>query len=283
MASKRRSLADVALAVQQLIRKFGAEPFDGMLRDWGRAVGKRLEECQAFDAARRKHLQAARSRKRLSDERARPPGAGWEWETGTLDGIGPCSAWFPPELLHSKRPKREDPLPLPKDRDLTLAEKYAALAAIHALHSKGAKVAPWQEPVWEEEEYEVARAASTDDKWSIVGWVAYQGLLSCAEKTPQRDAPYLWGIVQDVTKDLERVGSSTTEGAKGSGHGGRPRKWDDLVILDGEMRSENAETRDKEVVKAYNAKYAGPIAKKQRDRATPETLREARRYRRRKA
>lgn len=61
--------------------------------------------------------------------------------------------------------------------------------------------------------------------------------------------------------------------------GGRKPKWDDLVQLDEEMHAEDSNVLDKDVVKKYNAKYAGPIAKGHRKRATVDALREARRYR----
>ncbi len=63
--------------------------------------------------------------------------------------------------------------------------------------------------------------------------------------------------------------------------GGRPPKWDGLLQLDCKMKADPKVTdkSDKNVVATYNKMYAGPIGKGQRDRATVDALREARRYR----
>jgi len=62
--------------------------------------------------------------------------------------------------------------------------------------------------------------------------------------------------------------------------GGRPRMWDDLAALDNQMHAKNANVSDKEVIKRYNHKYAGPIGKSQRKKANVSALRDARGYRR---
>jgi hypothetical protein len=88
-------------------------------------------------------------------------------------------------------------------------------------------------------------------------------------KTPSGDVP------GSTTAD-----DGATDETKAS-KGGCPRKWDDLIALDETMRDKNPTVSDKEVAREYNKRYAGPIAKEQRIKATAKHLQDARGYRKR--
>lgn len=214
MSTSTQSLRDIAEQVYRLLRKFGPEPFERGLLEWAVAVDKPLAE---FDAARAKHIfRAVNFDNRLCDQAAGPPEPDWEWESESVKIAHikhDRSAWFPPELAIRNCPSLEYPLPLPDNRDLTPAENYAALVAIHAIWWKGEKIAPWL-PNFNEEEYWACRVVPTDDHRSVSGWIFYRHLLSSAKKTPESDVRYLSHIIEDVAADLAEVKGGDPEQSK---------------------------------------------------------------------
>jgi hypothetical protein len=182
-----------------------------------------------------------------------------------------------------RRPDCRRPLPVP-DREVSLAERYAVLAAVWNAYWPGEeKIDPWRK--WRhvhlrsmnEEEYRKYKREGLPGlafHWLVAG---VAGDIPTVRLT-KKDRVIVADWLADVKADLA-TGAGTV--ATRLQRGGRPRKWDDLLALDAEMRNKNPGVKDKDVVDAYNRRYAGPIATGKRHRATSRSLEEARRYRRR--
>ena len=105
----------------------------------------------------------------------------------------PCvSGWTPPHLLDM--PEFHDlPLPLPSERPLTLAERFAVAAAIHDVVYKGVeRIDPWS-----------ARPSPEDMKEAVLLLGAsrvYAELVEEARRLPKSDAPPIDDILDDVLK-----------------------------------------------------------------------------------
>jgi hypothetical protein len=93
------------------------------------------------------------------------------------------------------------------------------------------------------------------------------------------DSAALGTICGEIRIVLMQLQVASKLGTRANNKGGRTRKWDDLIALDKQMHLADQAVQDKDIVKAYNQKYAGLIGQKLRTRATVKILHDARCYR----
>ena len=150
--SANEAIKRLANEIRDVIQEFGAfDRFQKMVLRWySEQCGPRAAQ---EDFLRRRDIEYAlrvQEDERLRDKDAGPPGEGWRWEMFHLHKAlddDPLSAlveaWVPPELSWANCPKVWFPLPLP-DRELSLPEKYAVLAAIHDVATRSTvRINPW--------------------------------------------------------------------------------------------------------------------------------------------
>ncbi|MFZ1933793.1 MAG: hypothetical protein WCB27_07085 [Thermoguttaceae bacterium] len=174
---------------------------------------------------------------------------------------------YPPDL--------ELPLP-PPHRRLSEPERWAVLAAIHDYHLPDEQISPWPR-----EQLDGPLPTNKRDRnrhleelrKQLVG-DHYWHLIEEAGRLAEGHKPF-------IERCLKELAAASEESPRSPGKGGRPRKWKDILDLDADMHQKNSDVTDKQIVKAYNTRYAGPIATGKRDKATTSSLEEARRYQKR--
>lgn len=135
------SLHQVAAEVGRLILGGASGAIQEMTRAWAAEYADQCERYGQFTLRRQTHIDAAQSRPELLDNESGPPLPGWEFDEGVR-------VWMPPDLRwsHSDLPDEDEefPLPPPARRSTSLAEKYAAFAAIYDYCTKGkSPLNPW--------------------------------------------------------------------------------------------------------------------------------------------
>ena len=208
------TLAQLACEIGNVFRKYhGFARVREMVRCW-RDEWKTQREAE-LDFERdcreryREHARKAEQDERLRDKKAGPPYDGWQWgnvdfprdASGELPATRWISCWAPRDLSPGDWPDARFPLPLPARKlpELTLPEKYAALAAVHDFATLGTtKIDPW--------------------KGSKEG-VTYSELVHTVENIPEKDAIHLRGILDEIREDL----SDRLAAERGTAHsdGGR--------------------------------------------------------------
>ena len=180
--------------------------------------------------------------------------------------------WLPEELGPEYDPATNDPLPVPQ-RPVSLAEKYAALAAIYDAYSRGSeKIAPWGTDVRGEKPVpENGDGASKPAMWYFL--LVHGASESEDDLKSTASSLGLW--LKNVTEDLDdKLGQGHREGMQrevGDVQGHESLKtsrgedseepatyltsW--LEILDA-LKMKNNED-DKRKVRTLNNAYRGPI------------------------
>lgn len=254
-----------------------------------------------FDDQRKKHFteKVAKEKKlKTYDRKIRNreerkvcrPGKQWECEDTQTDGSRQSVwGWVPPELCEGKRPEEQFPLPIPDDRDLSIEEKYAVVAAIHDRCGKGARINPWPLPPLD-------IGIDKQIGWQVkVGGTAYHALLSDVPKIKLLEEDDFLSMLEDVEADLAaqespngtklhgnpsespasktRVGKKAISPKQGDGN----RKWDHAVNWVDNHKKDNPDTTDGKALKEYRRNF------RKRPLPTVEKLQKARPYRRRNA
>jgi hypothetical protein len=191
----------------------------GAISRFREKVGCWCKDWRCRDRAEKKwwqryneHARQVQGDDRLQNKDAGPPGSGWCFvevqpprkSAGQVHLPAVIGGWVPPELLPENRPDAGYPLPLPGPNCvLTLAEKYALLAAVHdeGLHGT-TKLDPWQD--------------SPDDP---EGW-PYRALRNTTRGLPAGDKEHVRAILGEVRRDLEQNPPSAKGERKGKG--GKP-------------------------------------------------------------
>jgi hypothetical protein len=174
--------------------------FQQMIVAWRDEWRRRRDAEIEFDRRRDEHGRRVRQDQRLQNEAGGPPHAGWLFEAfaarrgedGAVASPRVIGGWVPPELSLAERPGARFPLPLP-DGELTLPEKYAAVAAVYDYSSRGAtKFDPWK-----------GSADALDGS-------AYSELVKAVPTIPASDEQHLRLILDEIRRDLADAAQRVT-------------------------------------------------------------------------
>jgi len=200
-------ITNLALDVHSLIQKHDAMPrFQEMVREWSEAHQREINKQREWKEERRQHFEEnVNADPRLKDKKSGPPKDDWLWETHvfhpyqeTESGLQRTdkmiSAWVPPQLSISAEPEITHLLPLTREHELALAEKYTILTAIYDYGRKGTgKLPPWEWP----------KDWSTPDAMSSVKkCIFFENLCTSAAELPESDAGWIRTILHDVKSDV---------------------------------------------------------------------------------
>ena len=141
-------IEELAAEVDRLIQRYEAMPrFQEMIDLRATAYLAKFREQRRFDGRRRKHFEKTRGDRRLSDYEAGPPKKGWVWDVCRVriavskqpprSEYERIEAWVPLRFSNRVRPELESLLPLRREQELDLADKYTCLAAVHDLAVAG--------------------------------------------------------------------------------------------------------------------------------------------------
>ena len=201
----------LALDIYRLIQKYDALAyFQEKVREW--ALGHEAEVNRHLEWRRQRDLhfeQAVNSDPRLQDEKSGPPDEGWEWEIHPLNispqidpdtkrSIKIVKVWVPPELLGASEPDIKHILPLSREQQLSLIEKYTLLAAIYDFSRKGTdQIPPW---VWPDLNTDV----SSDELADMKKCLSFESLCDAASSLHQDNEGWLRAFLDDVENDLRK-------------------------------------------------------------------------------
>ncbi len=201
----------LALDIYRLIQKYDALAyFQEKVREW--ALGHEAEVNRYLEWRRQRNLhfgQVVISDPRLQDEKSGPPGEGWKWEIYPLN-ISPqidsdtklpikiVKAWAPPELLRASEPDIKNILPLSREQQLSLTEKYTLLAAIYDSGRKGTdQIPPW---VWPDLNTDL----SSDELADMKKCLSFESLCDAASSLHQDYEGWLRAFLDDIEKDVSK-------------------------------------------------------------------------------
>lgn len=204
-------ITNLALDIYRLIQKYDAlAPFQEKVREW--AIGHEAEVNRHLEWRRQRNLhfeQTVNSDPRLQDEKSGPPDEGWEWEIQPLN-ISPqidpdtklpikiVRAWVPPELSGDSQSDIKHILPLSREQQLSLTEKYTLLAAIYDFGRKGTdQIPPWD---WTDLNTDV----SSDELADVKKCLFFESLCGTASSLRQGDEGWLRAFLDDVENDLRK-------------------------------------------------------------------------------
>lgn len=202
-------ITDLTLEIYNVIQKYNAfRRFREMVNRWGFEHEAEIERHKKWQEQRNTHFKKnLATNPRLKNERAGPPKKDWQWETSVVHRYEKTesnyqrstqiiSGWVPPKLSLSAEPKITQLLPLSREHELTLSEKYTVLAAIYDRGRRGTEeIAPWK---WPEPDAWNEPSALSDAKKSIF----FVGLCdSVSEFTPDNKG-WIRSFLKDVENDL---------------------------------------------------------------------------------
>lgn len=201
----------LALDIYRLIQKYDAlASFQEKVREW--AIGHEAKVNRHLEWRRQRNLhfeQAVNSDPRLQDEKSGPPNEGWEWENYPLNispqidpdtkrSIKIVKAWVPPELLRDSEPDIKHILPLSREQQLSLTEKYTLLAAIYDFGRKGTdEIPPWEWP-------DLNTDVSSDELADAKKCLSFESLCDAASSLRQDNEGWLRAFLDDVENDLRK-------------------------------------------------------------------------------
>jgi len=201
----------LALDIYRLIQKYDAlASFQEKVREW--AIGHEAKANRHLEWRRQRNLhfeQAVNSDPRLQDEKSGPPNEGWEWENYPLNispqidpdtkrSIKIVKAWVPPELLRDSEPDIKHILPLSREQQLSLTEKYTLLAAIYDFGRKGTdEIPPWEWP-------DLNTDVSSDELADAKKCLSFESLCDAASSLHQDNEGWLRTFLYDVENDLRK-------------------------------------------------------------------------------
>jgi len=201
-------LTGLALEIYKIIQKHNAlDWFREMVDKWASKHEGDVKNRLEWEERKGQYFQQLSSGDpRLLDKGAGPPDQGWEWETFVVHDVTTqtadsgehaiVSGWVPPELSISAEPEISHPLPLNREHQLTIEEKYTVLAAVYDVGRKGTEeIPPWEWPKsWGEE------GAFPNAKRCIF----FEGVCRSVSELNPDDEGWLRTFLDDVTKDIER-------------------------------------------------------------------------------
>jgi hypothetical protein len=151
-------ISELAVDIHKVIKRYDAKPrFGEMMEQCVETHNNEIDKHCKWSERRTKHFEdKVQSDPRMRDEQAGPPQEGWQWETSAIHTFEQTpsgqkriskliSAWLPPELSSIQEPKIVHLLPLSREHELSLCEKYTLLAAVYDCARKGTdSISPWQ-------------------------------------------------------------------------------------------------------------------------------------------
>lgn len=201
----------LALDIYRLIQKYDALAyFQEKVREW--VLGHEAEVNRYIEWRRQRNLyfeQAVNSDPRLQDEKSGPPDEGWKWEIHPLNispqidpdtkrSIKIVKVWVPPELLEASEPDIKHILPLSREQQLSLTEKYTLLAAIYDFGRKGTdQIPPW---VWPDLNTDVSSDELADAKKCL----SFESLCGDVSRLEPGEEGWLKAMLDDVKNDLRK-------------------------------------------------------------------------------
>jgi hypothetical protein len=202
-------ITNLALDIYKIIQKYNALPhFQEMVNKWAEEHEAEIEKRKEWQNKRAHHFEQSFAENfRLLDEKAGPPEKDWQWEIHILHSFQSTvaakehtskiiSAWVPPELSISGEPKITHILPLSREHDLNLPEKYALLTAIYDAGRRGTeeiKLWPWPGP----DKWDNPNALSNAKKCMF-----FEGLRRDVYPLINDDEKWLRLYLNDVEKDI---------------------------------------------------------------------------------
>ena len=148
----------LALDIYKIIQRYKAmSRFEDMVKTWAEGHEAEIDNLKTWNHKRRLHFEKTIATDvRLKNEKAGPPEQGWQFESyvqhieqQTESGLqrSYIQGWVPPELSISAEPEITRILPLGRDHELTLAEKYTVFATVYDYGRKGTEgMPPWPWP-----------------------------------------------------------------------------------------------------------------------------------------
>lgn len=202
-------ISNLSLDIYNIIQQYNAIPrFQEMVREWAKAHQREINKQREWKEKRRQHFEEnVATEPRLKDKESGPPGDDWLWQTHvfhpykeTESGLQRTnkmiSAWVLPQLSLSAKPEITHLLPLNRDHELTLIEKYTVLAAIYDYGRMGtAKLPPWQ---WPDLSLEQSQEALSDAKKCVF----FEVLCHKASELNTNDEGWLRALLNDVETDV---------------------------------------------------------------------------------
>jgi len=202
-------ITKLALDIYKVIQKYEAMPrFQEMVNQWAEGHEAEMERLKEWQNERKHHFeQSVAENLRLQDENAGPPETDWKWEIHILHSFQSTesgeehiskiiSAWVPPGLSISAEPKITHILPLSREHELNLPEKYALLTAIYDVGRRGTeeiKLWPWPSP----DKWDTPNALSNAKKCMF-----FEGLRRDVCELTNNDEKWLRLSLNDVEKDI---------------------------------------------------------------------------------
>ncbi len=161
--------------------RVGLPTVQGLVRQWADSCRRAQDAVKCRERARREYLEP------------------WAESLGLcldqcFDLLPTFFAYLPEDLAPRKDPPLPElPLP-PDDRSLSLAERWAGLAAIHDVYWKGDKINPWPLPA-EQDDWEAWK------RWLAEG-SKFQQLMERVGRLADTDEPFIARWLKDATADL---------------------------------------------------------------------------------
>lgn len=197
----------LALDIHKVIKESSAMPrFREMVNKWAENQESSHEKLKTWRKQRTQHFEEkVLGNSRFQDEKADPPKQGWlfdtyartiekQTESGTEFVPAVVGGWVPAELSHANKPKVSLPLPLSREHQLSLIEKYAVLAAVYEYGRKGTEKLPeWKWP----ENWETPGAHS-----SVMRNMSFHGLSQYVPMLKPSAEGWLRAMLDDVKNDL---------------------------------------------------------------------------------
>lgn len=205
-------LAGFAWEVNSTIRQHDAMPvFREMLETWMADMEAQGDRLSDWGRRYAQYVEKVRETPKLRDSRAYlgnsvngETDGGLKWFP-LADSGKQLWCWMPAEfrVQPETRPRYVFPLPLPADRGLSVAERYAALAVVHDLCCDGQeKISPWPKPG--------PSAERQDEKRHYM----YQMLLDQIGELKENDLPALKALLNETEHEIaesERKPGRTVE------------------------------------------------------------------------
>lgn len=204
-------ITNLALDIYKVIQQYKAMPhFQEMVNKWAENREAEIDKLKTWNEQRRLHFEQTVVRDpRLQDEKAEPPEQGWQFEnhlqhtekkteSGWQRRHNIIHGWVPRELSNSIKPEITLLLPLSRDHELTLTEKYTVLAVVYDYGRKGTQeIPPWQWPGpdnWE----------SPDALSSAKRSLFFESLCDDVSRLEPGEEGWLRGILDVVEEDVAK-------------------------------------------------------------------------------
>lgn len=201
-------LDELAQNIYNIILKYNAIPrFKEMINEWAEKHQAEIDKLNKWNEQRRSHFEEnVINDIRLQDKSAGPPEDGWQFELHIqhkIKNTEPSSTiingWAPPELSKSKEPQITPLLPLSRDHELSLAEKYTVLATIYDYaHEDTENIPLWEWPG--PKNWDAPNAISNAKKC-----ISFEALKRYVPELDNSSEMHLTNFLSEVESDLEKL------------------------------------------------------------------------------